>query len=124
MELLCPFENFDKLKWLKNGEPLPSATNIRQIDNTLYFSIVLDEYAGNYTCMVENYAGQDSFTYSLMVLSPPNIIERTKEMGNDVYMDDDIGRSVELTVGVGEQLEIECLAIGNPMPKVKKCLIF
>lgn len=95
-------------------ENVNMAENVDQ--NIIRFSAVVEEDHASYTCVVENAAGQSNYTFHLNVMTPPQIWANNNENTiNEVNLD----AAVELTAEAGSPVEIECLAKGYPMPKVK-----
>lgn len=96
--------------------------SIKEQHNNLYIPYVAPEMAGNYTCIVENEAGQRNFSYALNVLSPPQILDNDDYIENDILLPD--VKTIEMAVKSGEQFYLECLAHGNPEPQVMFYIVF
>lgn len=90
--------------------------------SNLYFPYVVPEMAGNYTCSVENEAGQGNFSIQLNILSPPQILDMDDYITNDILAATD-AKTIEMTVKSGERFHLECLASGNPEPMVRIFLL-
>lgn len=132
---LCPFENVDHFTWFKVFtlkryhfknvtlkmmvflNVLQDNVNMTEhVDQPIIrFSAVVEEDHATYTCLVENAAGLSNYTFHLNVMTPPQILTNNGNTNNEV----NLNAAVELTAEAGEPVEIECLASGYPMPKVK-----
>ncbi|XP_023225169.1 Down syndrome cell adhesion molecule-like protein Dscam2 [Centruroides sculpturatus] len=93
-------------KWLKNGKMLLSTDNLT-IDMQTDYSVLTivpssRNDAGNYTCLVENKFGKDSFTAQLFLKAPPVWIKYPKD----------------LKIVQGSCIEVECRAEGLPQPEI------
>lgn len=116
-ELLCPFENFDDIAWFhnlelfKNGGPY-----LEQIENKLIITQVKRNLNGNISCVVENAVGNATFTYNINVLTKPKIIQKSQNPSFDFLLADT--EVEDITVKMGETLNLSCEAEGNPEPKV------
>lgn len=99
LDLLCPFENFNNIRWRKENSELNEI-------NSTYFSkqFISLQDAGNYTCFAENEAGINQFTYKVIVNSPPKIDDNLTSSNFDVL--------------IGDTFTMECRSIGFPQPKV------
>ncbi|KAL3218121.1 hypothetical protein MRX96_050867 [Rhipicephalus microplus] len=92
--------------WLRNGHDASSLANVK-IDthsevSLLTISPVSASSAGNFTCIVKNKAGFDSFTSLLEVEAPP---EWKRE-------------PMDKSGTVGSTLHIDCLGSGSPAPRM------
>ncbi|XP_077487062.1 cell adhesion molecule DSCAM-like isoform X2 [Amblyomma americanum] len=105
----CVVEAGDRpmtFSWLRNGHDASSVPNVK-IDthsevSLLTISPVSAASAGNFTCIVKNKAGFDSFTSLLEVEAPP---EWKREPMDKAGV-------------VGNTVRIECLGSGSPSPKM------
>lgn len=98
----------------KDNKLVQQTPELQQKQDRLHFLKVLAEHAGTYMCLAENEAGQGNYSYRLDVLSPPRILGNNLENISELDKD----KMIELTVGAGELFEVECLAIGKPIPQV------
>lgn len=95
-----------KYKWLQNGKVLKNTENL-SIDMQTDYSVLTivpssRNDGGNYTCLVENEFGKDSFTAQLFLKAPPSWIKYPKDL-----------KTVE-----GSCIELECRAEGLPQPEI------
>ncbi|PRD21357.1 UNVERIFIED_CONTAM: Down syndrome cell adhesion molecule [Trichonephila clavipes] len=94
-------------RWLKDGKELSGENGvyIQSGDrlSTLLIDPIIHASAGNYTCLVKNSAGIDSFSSILTVTASPS----WKEEPFDVE-----------TV-VGEKVSVKCTASGYPNPRIE-----
>ncbi|RWS04981.1 titin-like protein [Dinothrombium tinctorium] len=95
-------------QWLKDGMPLQSDSENLKIETSSIISNLIFEKvnradSGNYTCIVTNSLGRDSKSFVLTVKVSLKWLQKPKDeivlLGNDV--------------------EIECLAEGLPLPQIK-----
>ncbi|XP_067391212.1 hemicentin-1 isoform X2 [Emydura macquarii macquarii] len=92
--------------WLKNGQPLSLGTHLT-ISNQgmiLHIAVTDSDDTGRFTCIASNEAGEVSKHFTLKVLEPPRI------NGSD--------QPEEISVVVNNLLELFCISIGNPVPKI------
>nr|XP_005290755.1 hemicentin-1 isoform X1 [Chrysemys picta bellii] len=92
--------------WLKNGQPLSLGTHLT-ISNqgmVLHISTTETDDTGRFTCIASNEAGEVSKHFTLKVLEPPHI------NGSD--------QPEEISVVVNHLLELYCMSIGIPVPKI------
>uniref|UniRef100_A0A674IMN9 Hemicentin-1 n=1 Tax=Terrapene triunguis TaxID=2587831 RepID=A0A674IMN9_9SAUR len=92
--------------WLKNGQPLSLGTHLT-ISNqgmVLHISTTETDDTGRFTCIASNEAGEVSKYFTLKVLEPPHI------NGSD--------QPEEISVVVNHLLELFCMSIGIPVPKI------
>ncbi|XP_076306844.1 cell adhesion molecule Dscam1-like isoform X2 [Tachypleus tridentatus] len=94
-------------QWLKDGVALrdTSQITIRRLDvfsSMLVIEAVREEYAGNYTCVVSNSAGEDTYMTQLHVLVPPRWIREPYDVSGVV----------------GQSVTLECNVGGFPIPTV------
>ncbi|KAI1289785.1 Down syndrome cell adhesion molecule-like protein 1 -like protein [Halotydeus destructor] len=93
--------------WMKNNKPL-YGDRVKILNNDAFSltSLAIDKLessdAGNYTCIAENTAGQDSHSLQL-------IIKQTLKWKTEPK---------DVTVGVGQDVSIECSATGLPSPTI------
>lgn len=118
MEFLCPFENYEELKWTFNGDPLVDVQH-KLVDKKLYVLNVNSVHNGNWTCTVTNKAGGSEFSYNVDILTSPtvfaswNLDDRISEF---FYTESDIDEKV---LKRGENLKLNCTVNGKPLPKVQ-----
>ncbi|KAH6928161.1 hypothetical protein HPB50_012350 [Hyalomma asiaticum] len=105
----CVVEAGDRpmtFSWLRNGHDASSLPNVKVDTHSevslLTISPVSASSAGNFTCIVKNKAGFDSFTSLLEVEAPP---EWKRE-------------PMDKSGVVGSTVRIECLGSGSPSPKM------
>ncbi|PRD27171.1 UNVERIFIED_CONTAM: Hemicentin-1 [Trichonephila clavipes] len=95
-----------EFKWLKNGlsiKPNQQFTIRTYADYSILFIENVDlSTSGNYTCELSNSAGNDRFTALLEIKEPPKWIKEPK----DAYF------------SAGDNISIECVASGFPIPNV------
>ncbi|MGH0125472.1 UNVERIFIED_CONTAM: hypothetical protein FKN15_054569 [Acipenser sinensis] len=94
------------LAWLKDGLPLQlsAQTTVQNQGMALQLTQTEVEDTGRYTCIASNEAGEDSKHFNLQVLDPPRI------NGSDF--------PEEVSVIVNYALELLCVSIGIPAPKL------
>lgn len=78
----------------------------------------MPETSGNYTCIVENEAGVANYTYKINVLSRPHILEIDEHLTNEISKNMSVNNVYEIMVALGEHVDVNCLADGNPQPDV------
>ncbi|RWS05573.1 Down syndrome cell adhesion molecule-like protein Dscam2 [Dinothrombium tinctorium] len=95
-------------QWLKDGMPLQrDSENLRIETSSIISNLIFEKInradSGNYTCIVTNSLGRDSKSFVLTVKVSLKWLQKPKDeivlLGNDV--------------------EIECLAEGLPLPQIK-----
>lgn len=79
-------------------------------NNSLMLEQTKLEDSGNYSCIVENPAGLSNFSYDLNVLAAPDI-----KLGHDKN-ENELLKSIAIVAG--RLFETECIARGNPIPRV------
>ncbi|XP_076306893.1 cell adhesion molecule Dscam1-like isoform X4 [Tachypleus tridentatus] len=94
--------------WLKDEKKLSHDITGVEIRNYEDFSmLVIDKvqllHAGNYTCVVSNGLGKDTFTAKLVVNAP---LRWTK-------------KPMDKETSLGETIDLECLVDGFPKPQIK-----
>lgn len=81
-------------------------------NDSLLFENATMKDTGNYSCIVENSMGQSTFSYELNVHAAPGIqLEHEGNYGTNQ-------NSHVLTIHYGRLFESECIARGNPQPRV------
>lgn len=117
LELLCPFENFNKISWTLNNKTIESISHVLN-GNQLRLHKIDRVVSGEWKCFVSNIAGSESFTFNVTVLASP-VIQASWNLNNRVsdflVTESDID---EKTFKVGETLTLNCTAQGFPKPKV------
>lgn len=100
--------------------------NVIQRNNSLYFPMTIADDLGNYTCIVENEAGQGNYSYYLNILSSPEIFHDalSNKIHNDADEDYDDNDAVELVIKAGNEFNLECIVSGNPKPSVMTIFYF
>lgn len=94
--------------WTKNGQKLSQESGVTiRSDGSRYDSVLSIDYvkrqnAGNYTCVVSNQYGSDSYTIKLEVYVPSNWIIEPQNT----------------TAIYGSNFKIKCDADGSPEPKI------
>lgn len=92
--------------WSKDGKEIPPTSNIRAKADVDYSVAVInpvdENSAGNYTCIVKNIFGFDSYSAYLDVEAPP-LLKRT---------------SSDMDVVQGNAVNLVCHATGSPQPIV------
>ncbi|XP_078498867.1 hemicentin-1 [Lissotriton helveticus] len=96
------------LTWYKDNYPLTSSDKVLILPGGRVLQIPRAQAsdAGRYTCVAVNEAGEDSIHYDVRILLPPFIKGADGELPED------------FTVLVNKTAVIECLATGNPAPKI------
>ncbi|GBL76505.1 hypothetical protein AVEN_53251-1 [Araneus ventricosus] len=93
--------------WLKEGKELVSQNGVIIQTGDMASILLIDPItyssAGNYTCVVKNAAGMDSYSSALTVTASPS----WKEEPHD-----------EEAV-VGEKISVKCSAGGHPNPNIE-----
>lgn len=126
--LSCPFRDYDDFEWYKNTERFSghqshniTFQNISITDEgksnkvmgalAVNFNFVFYS-SGNFTCYVRNEAGNDMYTYEIVVYSPP-------------ILNDAIQNSSNFNVIFAANFSIDCNIFGIPAPKVRQnCFFF
>ncbi|XP_035392059.1 hemicentin-1 [Electrophorus electricus] len=96
-----------QLAWLRNGLSLDTTNeNIRvSVDGSRLTLLHLrEEDAGSYTCTASSPTGQDSRTYTLVILVPPSIPEQSGPP--------------EVHALLHSVVTLECHATGSPQPQI------
>ncbi|XP_069039515.1 hemicentin-1 isoform X2 [Lepisosteus oculatus] len=95
------------ITWLKDGTPIESSIQWRWAagGSRLELGPLQLSHTGTYTCLARNSEGETRKDYRVTVQVPPSILGS--------------GRPTELSVPVGEELTLECLAVGTPKPDLK-----
>ncbi|CAL1295376.1 unnamed protein product, partial [Larinioides sclopetarius] len=97
-----------KIRWFKDGRPIPDNIGVRMSEAADYSSTLLFEslslrHKGNYTCVAENDAGTVSHTATMVIHVPPRwVIEPS-----DVF------------VVKGRSITVDCQTEGFPQPRVR-----
>lgn len=117
MELFCPFENFESIAWKFENGSIDNFSS-QQDDNKLIIQNIDRQVNGQWQCIVSNQAGNDSFTFDVVVMASP-VIHASWNLNSRVsdflHTESDID---ERTFKVGQRLELHCQAQGFPKPKV------
>lgn len=96
-----------KFLWMKDGHELKESSNARVKDEQRYSMLLIEPVdtlsGGNYTCVVKNRAGLDSYTSFLDVEGPPRWV---RTMG-------------DTRIAYGSEARLECEATGSPMPIIR-----
>lgn len=92
------------IKWVRRDRRPLSHRVVEDDSGTLTFQDVTLDEAGEYECQAENVAGRVTATSSLHVQQVPIITLEPNV--------------TEITVTEGDELKIECSAIGSPTPSV------
>lgn len=100
IELECPFKNYDKITWTKDGVQLENQTK------TLTFQDINLSENGTYTCTASNAAGSDVFDHTILINFPP--IFNNKEENAST-----------LNVIFANDLKLDCDVDGYPVPQVR-----
>ncbi|XP_035116320.2 hemicentin-2 isoform X8 [Callithrix jacchus] len=97
-----------ELTWYREGQPLPAEDGllVLQGGRVLQIPLVRAEDAGRYSCKASNEVGEDWLHYQLQVLTPPVILGNTEELVEEV------------TVNASSTVNLQCPALGNPMPTI------
>jgi hemicentin len=98
VELLCPFIDFDEVKWKRERVSLKAKKN----HNKIYLPNLDESAGGSYTCEAGNFFGTSTFMYEIFILSPPTF-NKSHE-------------TILLTRG--STSNISCNAKGYPKPKI------
>ncbi|KAG5680582.1 hypothetical protein PVAND_010079 [Polypedilum vanderplanki] len=118
LELICPFENYDFIKWTFNNKTLDEI-NHKIIDKKLIIYNINRFSNGDWSCNVSNSAGNDSFSYNISILASPiiyaswNLNDRISDF---LFTESDIDEKV---FKLGEKLKLNCTAEGSPTPKIQ-----
>ncbi|KAG8193109.1 hypothetical protein JTE90_013867 [Oedothorax gibbosus] len=109
--VLCTVSSGDmpfKIRWFKDGRPIPENIGVRSNEvadysSTLLFESLALHHRGNYTCVAENDAGTVSHTATMVIHVPPRwVIEPS-----DVF------------VVKGRSITVDCQTEGFPQPRVR-----
>ncbi|KAK1804810.1 hypothetical protein P4O66_003652 [Electrophorus voltai] len=93
------------ITWLKDGRPIDSTQGLLKLESAGRVLQIKDarlEDAGKYTCVATNAAGETQQHIRLSVHEPPSI--------------QFAGETVNQTILVGYQIQLECKATGSPIP--------
>ncbi|XP_068202976.1 roundabout homolog 3-like [Palaemon carinicauda] len=92
------------IKWLKNGLEVANSSRVFvTTGGDLVFNRTVDEDSGNYVCAANNVAGsRESSPSELVIMNPPWIQQYPKNV----------------TTASGVLIELECIALGSPPPRV------
>ncbi|XP_054724337.1 cell adhesion molecule Dscam2-like [Uloborus diversus] len=108
--VICTITSGDRplqFKWKKDGQDISNFMNIKTQSITdssvLIIEPVTSKSSGNYSCIISNSHGSDTFTALLTVTAPPEWIKEPE----DIFTQE------------GNSLNIECEASGVPKPNVK-----
>ncbi|XP_063064100.1 neural cell adhesion molecule L1-like protein isoform X2 [Engraulis encrasicolus] len=103
LELECIAEGLPtpEYTWTKVGEVLPNRTSIKNYGKLLTLSKVMWDDAGMYKCTAKNPLGEKSHLFRVAVEEPPQW-DREPPQGQ--------------LVTIGSNVEIQCVASGNPRP--------
>jgi hypothetical protein len=107
-ELLCPFENFEKIVWMKDGKAFPYPDKVLKKRNMDELSV------GVFKCTVSNSIGNKSFEYQVNMLIAPTIAftdPRTSQIEYSSFSHQ------EIEATVGESIELKCDSKGIPQPE-------
>ncbi|CAN7943925.1 unnamed protein product, partial [Ixodes pacificus] len=97
-----------KFVWMKDGKELSEQSSNLRVKHEPGYSMLFIEpvellSGGNYTCVVKNRAGLDSYTTFLDVEAPPKWV---KTMGDG-------------KIAYGSEAKLQCQASGSPVPTVR-----
>ncbi|XP_019904855.2 hemicentin-1 isoform X2 [Esox lucius] len=95
------------LTWLKDGRPVDTSKEHLKLESagrTLHISEARLEDAGKYTCVATNAAGEAQLHIRLSVHEPPSIPFS--------------GETFNETIIAGYPTQLECKALGNPLPAI------
>ncbi|XP_025019182.1 hemicentin-1 [Python bivittatus] len=94
------------LTWLKDGVPLKASDNVHVVSGGKKLEILnaVEADHGQYVCVATSIAGQQEIKYDVEILVPPSL-----EGGNE---------SSDYIVILHNQLELECPAVGTPLPMI------
>ncbi|KAM6456551.1 hemicentin-1 isoform 2-T2 [Liasis olivaceus] len=94
------------LTWLKDGVPVKASDNLHVVSGGKKLEILnaVEADHGQYVCVATSIAGEQEIKYDVEILVPPSL-----EGGNE---------SSDYIVILHSQLELECPAIGTPLPTI------
>ncbi|KAK2497109.1 hypothetical protein MC885_006689 [Smutsia gigantea] len=97
-----------ELTWYREDQPLlaTDGMSVLQGGRVLQIPQVRAEDAGRYSCKASNEVGEAWLHYELLVLTPPVILGDTEELVEEV------------TVNANSTVNLQCPALGNPLPTV------
>uniref|UniRef100_A0A8B9BNN6 Hemicentin 1 n=1 Tax=Anser brachyrhynchus TaxID=132585 RepID=A0A8B9BNN6_9AVES len=103
VNLQCEAEGYPgpEISWHKDGQQITESMR-RRVLSSGTLQIVFPEDSGNYTCIANNAAGEDTHTVILIV----HVLPAFTELPGDVALTK------------GEQLRLTCKATGIPIPKI------
>lgn len=111
LKLICPFENYDSIEWERNGILLKGQTNNELLEKGIH-----RRSQGEYKCTAINPFGTQDFSYQVDILTPPTIAVFDKLKRKIVHKTIDFE---EIALKRGENLELKCEALGNPLPNIQ-----
>ncbi|XP_064487525.1 cell adhesion molecule Dscam2-like [Ornithodoros turicata] len=92
--------------WLKDGQTLHPSKSVNIVDSSEYSTLSIQnlvlENSGNYTCVVSNAAGTESYSDSLDIKAPPVWVREPEDT----------------SVTAGQSTELQCESKGHPTPTV------
>ncbi|XP_054724338.1 cell adhesion molecule Dscam2-like [Uloborus diversus] len=106
----CTIKSGDRplqFQWKKDGRDISEISKVeiqtvKDASSILTIESVSSKFSGNYTCIISNSYGSDSFTAALIVSAPPEWVQEPF----DAFSKE------------GESLRIDCRATGVPTPSV------
>lgn len=117
-ELLCPYKNYNTLKWNLNGQKLPSDVDHKEENNRLTVKSIKRSHKGAFSCLVTDPKDNFTFVYDVDVLAVPVITPSW--IRNNVTVKYPANSDIEEhEFKMGDNLALSCDANGNPKPTVK-----
>ena len=117
-----------KVSWFKDENELIDSSSIRirtnEDSSMLIINSIKSSDSGNYTCKISNRFGYDSFTAELFVegihlfLSSLIIVAKSfyyQSIGSPIWLI----KSEDIKSHLGENVTLNCRAVGYPKPKVE-----
>lgn len=111
LDLICPFDGYDKIFWFHNSDLLTDSSNL--LENKLRIPELKRDSGGNYTCLAVNMENS-TFSYDVHVLAIPMFLRSNA----DLFFEEDDDAITEVIVKVGDVVLLDCSADGHPIPNV------
>lgn len=128
--IACPLSGNPQpsIIWYKNKKQIYENDTIKFINSNRHLSIseAFSWHSGNYSCTGANKLGEKSIEFHVNVLAPPKFIDvamlsplSTKKFFNDKVISHQKfhDRNI-MKVMQGDDVTLECLAIGSPAPQI------
>lgn len=117
-DLICPYKNYQNIKWSLNNQKLPSDGEYKEDKNKLTVKNVKRTHKGVFSCLVTDHKDNFTFEYNVDVLAVPIITPSWTK--NNLTIKYPANSDIEEhKFKMGDKLTLTCDASGNPAPIVK-----